>query len=414
MHHKKIRVLVTAALILLLLLCACSTRPAESGYAGAAFTPEPTATPLPTPEVKPVDVEQLLKNMTPEEKAGQLFFVRPDALDPNQSTAQIDDSGAVGVTEMSVTLGNMLVRYPVGGVVLFEKNIRSPEQLSAFTAALQAASKTPLFIAVDEEGGQVVRLANKPAFGLPGYESAASVGAAGEGAAENMGRTIGAYLKRYGFSMDFAPVADVDTNPANPVIRARAFSSDPAVAAVMAGAMALGLSTEGIIPTFKHFPGHGDTGQDSHLGVAVTNKTRAELRECEWIPYERCDLTGCAVMVGHIAVPEITGDLTPASLSPELVTDCLRGELGFSGLVITDSLAMQAITRSYDPGAAAVLAILAGCDVLLMSQDLRTAYNAVLEALEQGVISRERLDESVRRILEYKAAAGLITSETAG
>ncbi len=119
-------------------------------------------------------------------------------------------------------------------------------------------------------------------------------------------------------------------------------------------------------------------------------------------------------MVGHIAVPEITGDLTPASLSPELVTDCLRGELGFSGLVITDSLAMQAITRSYDPGAAAVLAILAGCDVLLMSQDLRTAYNAVLEALEQGVISRERLDESVRRILEYKAAAGLITSETAG
>ena len=182
----------------------------------------------------------------------------------------------------------------------------------------------------------------------------------------------------------------------------------------MAGAMARGLSREGIIPTFKHFPGHGDTQQDSHLSVAVTEKTRAELRECEWIPYESCDLTGCAVMVGHVAVPEITGDLTPASLSGELVTDCLRTELGFTGLVITDSLAMQAITRSYSPGEAAVLAIRAGCDVLLMSQDLPAAYNAVLNAVREGAISPERLDESVRRILEYKVYAGLITSEDMG
>ena len=413
MYHKKIRVLLPA-LLLLLLLWGCSSRPQQEEFRGAAFTPEPTATPLPTPEVVPVDVEQLLANMTTEEKVGQLFFVRPDALDPNQTTAQIDDSGSPGVREMSVTIGNMLVRYPVGGVVIFDKNITSPEQLTSLIASLQAASKLPLFIAVDEEGGAVARLANHRAFDLPRYESAAAVGAAGEAAAEEMGRAIGSYLKQYGFSMDFAPVADVNTNPANPVIRTRAFSSDPAAAAVMAGAMARGLSREGIIPTFKHFPGHGDTQQDSHLSVAVTEKTRAELRECEWIPYESCDLTGCAVMVGHVAVPEITGDLTPASLSGELVTDCLRTELGFSGLVITDSLAMQAITRSYSPGEAAVLAIRAGCDVLLMSQDLPAAYNAVLNAVREGAISPERLDESVRRILEYKVYAGLITSEDMG
>ena len=205
-------------------------------------------------------------------------------------------------------------------------------------------------------------------------------------------------------------MADVSTNPANPVIRSRAFSADPEQAAIMAGAMARGLSREGVIPTFKHFPGHGDTDEDSHLSVAVTNKTRAQLRQCEWIPYERCDLTGCAVMVGHIAVPEITGDMTPASLSPELVTDCLRGELGFSGLVITDSLAMHAVTRTWTPEEAAVRAVLAGCDVLLMSADLRLGYNAVLDAVRQGVISPERLDESVRRILEYKVRAELITA----
>ena len=410
MNRNRMRAALLAAALCLSLLCGCSSRPETPSDGGsAAFTPEPTATPLPTPVAVPVDVEQLLMNMTLEEKVGQLFFVRPDALDPNQTTAQIDDSGAAGVTEMSVTMGNMLVRYPVGGVVLFDKNIRSPQQLTAFIDALQAASKTPLFIAVDEEGGIVTRLAGNPAFELPGYESAAAVGAAGEAAAEKMGSTIGAYLKRYGFSMDFAPVADVSTNPANPVIRSRAFSSDPEQAALMAGAMAEGLSRQGIIPTFKHFPGHGDTSEDSHLAVAVTNKTRAQLRQCEWIPYKSCDLTGCAVMVGHIAVPEITGDLTPASLSPELVTDCLRGELGFSGLVITDSLAMQAVTRTWTPEEAAVKAVLAGCDVLLMSADLSLGYNGVLDAVRRGVISTERLDESVRRILEYKVLAGLIT-----
>ena len=173
MNRYKMHAALLAAVLCLSLLSGCIFRPTPPSEPDSAVgTPEPTATPLPTPEVLSVDVEQLLANMTPEEKVGQLFFVRPDALDPNQTTAQIDDSDAAGVTEMSVTIGNMLVRYPVGGVVLFDKNIRSPEQLTAFVDALQSASKTPLFIAVDEEGGIVTRLARNPNFELPGYESA--------------------------------------------------------------------------------------------------------------------------------------------------------------------------------------------------------------------------------------------------
>ena len=159
---------------------------------------------------------------------------------------------------------------------------------------------------------------------------------------------------------------------------------------------------------FKHFPGHGDTAEDSHKGIAVTYKTAEELMECEWLPYLNNDLTGSAVMVGHIAVPAVTGDLTPASLSKIMVTDYLRGQLGFQGLVITDSLAMEGITRDYTPGEAAVLALEAGCDILLMPDDLPQAYNAVLHAVETGEITEERLNESVLRILEYKINAGLI------
>ena len=176
----------------------------------------------------------------------------------------------------------------------------------------------------------------------------------------------------------------------------------------MAGAMAEGLASQGVIPVYKHFPGHGDTAEDSHLGIAVTYKSAAQLTECEWLPYLNNDLTDCAVMVGHIAVPNLTGDMTPASLSRIMVTDYLRNTLGFDGLVITDSLAMAGITNYYSPGDAAVRALDAGCDILLMPAVFTEAYDAVLRAANSGEITLERIDESVRRILEYKLRAGLI------
>ena len=392
-----------ALLLVLLTLSGCSFRPAVPAEAPAA---EIAVTPPPAPEPSPIDVEPYLENMTLPEKVGQLFFVRPEALDPSQAAANAESG--VGVTQMTPALGNMLVRYPVGGVVIFGKNITSPEQLKAFIADVQRAAKTPLTFAVDEEGGTVTRLAIRPDFALPRFRSAAAVGREGVGAAREMGENIGAYLRQYGFTMDFAPVADVATNPNNPVIGQRAFSGDAAEAAALSGAMAAGLRAAGIVPVYKHFPGHGDTAEDSHAGLAVNHKTLDELRTCEWLPYARNDLDGCAVMVGHIALPMVTGEMTPASLSETVVNGYLRGELGFEGLVVTDSLAMWGVKEKYSGAEAALAALRAGCDVLLIPEDLPGAYQAVLAAAENGEIPESRIDESVRRILLCKARAGLL------
>ena len=374
--------------VLLAALCACNA---------AVPTPTPTPAPAATPavEAQPADA------LTLEEKVGQLFIVRPDALDLSLSQETINDAKADGVTTVTNDMRRALQQYPVGGICQFGKNIESPSQLARFNKELQDASATPLFIAVDEEGGLIARLANNDAFTLPRYASAAAVGASGDPEdARAMGQTIGAYLKEYGFTMDFAPDADVNTNPDNPIIGTRAFSSDPAVAAECAVAMAKGLAEEGILPTFKHFPGHGDTAEDSHTGLAYSYRTVEELTACELLPFEAAAEVGPhAVMVGHIVVPELTGDL-PATLCADAIALVPDAE---NTLIVTDSLAMGAITDSYTPGEAAVQALQAGCDVLLMPNGLADAYDAVLAAVQDGTISEQRLDESVAKILRMKA-----------
>ncbi len=355
------------------------------------------------------DIEALLEQMTVQEKVGQLFIIRPDSLDSSQTPEQVNDSSATGVTELSAAMTDMLKNYPVGGIAMFGKNIVDEEQLITFIASLQNTSCIPLLIAVDEEGGSVARLANHAAFDLPKYESAASVGATGkQSEALSMGNTIGSYLNRYGFNMDFAPVADVNTNPDNTVIGNRAFSSSGKIAAEMVNAMAQGLKEQQIIPVFKHFPGHGDTAEDSHSGLAVNYKTKAEMENCEWLPYESLTAADC-VMVGHIATPNITGDFTPATMSSEIVNTILRNRLGFDGVVITDSLEMRAITNEYDAGEAAIKALEAGCDILLGPENFKEAFEAVVNAVESGTISEERIDESVYRILSLKQRYGLLT-----
>ncbi len=355
------------------------------------------------------EIEILIEQMTVREKVGQLFIIRPDSLDLSQTPEQVNDSSATGVTELSATMTDMLKDYPVGGIAMFGKNIVDEEQLIAFIASLQNTSSIPLLIAVDEEGGLVARLANHPAFDLPKYGSAASVGATGNPSeALSMGNTIGSYLNRYGFNMDFAPVADVNTNPDNTVIGNRAFSSNGKIAAEMANAMAQGLKEQQIIPVFKHFPGHGDTAEDSHSGLAVNDKTKAQMESCEWLPYESLTVADC-VMVGHIATPNITGDYTPATMSSEIVNTILRDQLGFDGVVITDSLEMGAVTNEYDAQEAAIKALEAGCDILLEPENFKQAFEAVVTAVESGTIREERIDESVYRILSLKQRYGLLT-----
>lgn len=401
-----------ALLALLGLLCACAAEPAQSS---AASTSQQTVAEVPT---VPSTGEELLQQMTLRQKVGQLFMVRPDALDLSLTQEEIDDDKADGVQSMTEEMCHALEAYPVGGICQFGKNIEVPQQILAFNEALQGASAIPLLISVDEEGGSVARLANNPAFALPQYESAFAVGASENAAAAlQMGQTIGGYLKRYGFNMDFAPVADVWTNPENAVIGKRAFSRDAGTAAQMARAMAQGLQSEGILPTFKHFPGHGDTAEDSHSGLAHTEKAKAEMLSCEFLPFvqgkDESQTGPRAVMVGHIAAPALGTGEAPASLSHSVVTELLREELlaGEDVLVITDSLAMGAVTEQYSPGEAAIEAFLAGNDLLLMPAGLEEAFDAVLGAVQEGRIPEERLDESVARILRFKEQyAGLMVA----
>ena len=400
--------LLAGVILLAGTLCACGAQPAAQSAVtlpmateqpGAVDLPEePEATPQPTP--RPDITSLTTADLTLEEKVGQLFIVRPDALDLTLPQETIDDAKADGVTELTDAMRGTLQKYPVGGVCQFGKNIESPAQIKAFNAFLQEASDIPLFITVDEEVGAVARLANNDAFDLPQYTSAAAIAEFGAGNVNFIGSTIGGYLHMYGFNMDFAPVADVNTNPDNPIIGTRAFSSDPAVAAECAVAMAKGLAGEGILPTFKHFPGHGDTAEDSHTGLAYSCRTVDELAACELLPFEAAAEAGPhAVMVGHIVVPELTGD-TPATLSAAAIALVPDAE---NTLIVTDSLAMGAITDGYTPGEAAVLALQAGCDVLLMPNGLADAYDAVLAAVQDGTISEQRLDESVAKILRMKA-----------
>lgn len=345
-------------------------------------------------------VEAKLTTMTLREKVGQLFWVRPETLDfslnPEKKT-------------LTQTMRQNLEQYPVGGIAVFKKNIQDENQLSALIADFQSASKIPMIVAVDEEGGAVARLANHEAFSLPKYTSARDIGKTGDPEqARQMGRTIGGYLRFYGFNLDFAPVADVDSNPANPVIGRRAYSADAQQTAQMVAAAVEGFHEAGMLCTVKHFPGHGDTGQDSHYGTATSYKTWEEMKAMEMLPFEAGITAGAdVVMTAHITTPNATTDGLPASLSYTMITERLRGELGFQGVIVTDALGMYAIKNHFTPAESAVAALRAGVDVLLMPSDLRAAFDGVVQAVEDGTLSEERLNESVRRILTLKQKAGL-------
>lgn len=345
-------------------------------------------------------VEAKLTTMTLREKVGQLFWVRPETLDfslnPEKKT-------------LTQTMRQNLEQYPVGGIAVFKKNIQNENQLSALIADFQSASKIPMIVAVDEEGGAVARLANHEALFLPKYTSARDIGKTGDPEqARQMGRTIGGYLRFYGFNLDFAPVADVDSNPANPVIGRRAYSTDAQQTAQMVAAAVEGFHEAGMLCTVKHFPGHGDTGQDSHYGTATSYKTWEEMKAMEMLPFEAGIAAGAdVVMTAHITTPNATTDGLPASLSYTMITERLRGELDFQGVIVTDALEMNAIKNHFTPAESAVAALRAGVDVLLMPSDLRAAFDGVVQAVEDGTLSEERLNESVRRILTLKQKAGL-------
>lgn len=347
---------------------------------------EPTE-PMTTPDPLRSTVQALLDNMSLEEKIYQLFIVAPEQLG-----------------------GSSDALIQVGGVIFFSGNIQNPEQVTRMISDMQAVSRLGLFIAVDEEGGTVARLGRNPAMGTTRFPPMGDIGASGETEnARNVGRTIGKDIKSFGFNLNFAPVADVNSNPNNPVIANRAFSSDPHITANMVAACVGGFKESGVLCTLKHFPGHGDTAEDSHYGAASSYKTLEGLQACELLPFQSGIAAGAdMVMTGHISLPNVTGNDTPASLSYEITTELLRGQLGFDGLIVTDSMTMEAITNHFTSGNAAVQALLAGADIILMPADLDSAASGILNAVNNGIITEKRLDESVYRILYAKLEHGII------
>ena len=356
------------------------------------------------PVVPPTDeVEAQLQQMTLREKVGQLFFVRLESLDPSIEWTTYDDLASLKILEVTENMKSVNKNYPVGGIILYAWNIDDEAQLARIIPQVRALNGHPL-LCIDEEGGRVSRIANNPNFNVKKYESMAAIGATGGPKnAYECGNTIGTYLKRYGFDIDFAPVADVNTNPENVVIGPRAFSDDPAVAAPMVTNYLQGLKDAGITGCIKHFPGHGDTNADTHYGYASTQKTWEEMLSCEMVTFKAGIQWGCQlIMTAHIGAPKVTGSDVPATMSPLILQDKLRGELGYQNIIITDGMEMGAITQQYTSAEAAVGSIKAGVDIVLGPRYFIEAFDAVMAAVNNGTLSEERINQSVRRILKLR------------
>ncbi len=351
--------------------------------------PEPSAE-----EIISARAAEILSSMTAREKICQLFLVTPEGL-----------TGVERATVAGEATKKALENYPVGGLIYFGGNLISTQQTAEMIAGAQSFSKLGLLIAADQEGGRVSRLS--AALGLPSPGPMYSYRDAGADTARENARAMAEEMAALGFNLDFAPVADVWTDPANTVIGDRAYSSEAEEAAQLIPAAVEGFHEGGVLCTLKHFPGHGDTREDSHTGSAYLRQTRDELEQREWLPFAAGIEAGAdLVMVGHLTAPEL--DDSPATFSHEIMTNILRGSLGFQGVIITDSLSMGAVTNEYTSGDAALKAVLAGADMLLMPRSLPDAVAALDAALEEGTLTEVRLNESVTRILTLKLNAGII------
>lgn len=365
-----------------------------------AESEEPITISDPEPETVEEEVNWLdemvnacIAEMPIEDKVAGLFVITPEALTGVGTAVRAGD----GTKEALST-------YAVGGLVYFAQNIQSEAQLTEMLANTNIYTKYPLFLAVDEEGGKVARVADS-SIDVEKVSPMAEIGATGDAQnAYEAGTTIGAYLSRLGFNLDFAPVADVLVNADNTTIGNRSFGADAGIVAQMAPSFVTGLEEQKVSSCLKHFPGLGDTTEDTHNGMAVTERTLEEFQATEFPVFKAgIDAGADFVMVSHVSAPALTGDNTPASLSGAVI-GILRNDLGFDGIIITDALNMTAITDYYTPDEAVIKAIQGGADMLLMPEDFEAAYTGLLQAVQDGTISEERINESLRRIYRVKYA----------
>lgn len=349
--------------------------------------------------------KDITKDMSLKNKIGQLFMV---------SIYQLDEAESKNQTKVTDGMKKTLKKYPAGGVVMFAKNIETREQTKTIIKQLQKSSYIPLFMAVDEECGTVSRVASNPKMGMTAYPSAQEVGKTyNDKQIAKMGQTQGKELKELGFNMNLAPVADVLTNKNNTEIGDRSFGTDSKKVSSIVASLVKNMQKQQISATIKHFPGSGGCGGDTHRGSTETYQTIETLRNADFKPFKagiKADVD--AVMVSHLMLSNVTDEKEPSSLSSRVVSDILRDELEYKGIIMTDAMNMKAITDNYSSGEAAVKAIQAGVDLIVMPDNYKEAYQAIEKAIKNGQIKESRIDKSVRRILYAKIKRGEIPPDT--
>ncbi|GAA1856667.1 glycoside hydrolase family 3 protein [Actinomadura bangladeshensis] len=361
----------------------------EGGRTPSAGSGAPSAPPSARTTAPDAWIPGRVAQMSVQEKVGQLFVPafssRADAL------AKVR-------------------KYHVGGLIYFPENFGSPARTAAQSNALQKAAKIPLLLGVDEEQGIVSRTPFITRF--PGNMALGATRNPDD--ARAAARVTGTELRAIGINLDYAPDADVNVNPRNPVIGLRSFGSDPALASTMTAGAVGGYQDAGVAATAKHFPGHGDTAVDSHTGLPVIKHSPAEWERLDAPPFKAAIAAGVdVIMTAHIVVPKLDKSGDPSTLSKTVLTGLLRDKLGYQGVISTDSLQMAGVREKYGDAAVPVRAINAGADQLLMPPSLPRAYKAVVQAVRSGKITEKRLDESVTRILQLKQRRGLFQGTAA-
>ncbi len=348
--------------------------------------------------VNALEIEEIVAGMSLQDKVAQVFIVRPEQITGVDTVTQAGDATAAA-----------LEKYHVGGMIYFDKNLLNPDQTRALLSKTKefssAGNGIPFFLAVDEEGGDVTRIAENAEFGIENTGKMSEIGASGDAEkAYEAGKHIGEYLSDYGFNVDFAPVVDV-TDSGSSVVGERSFGADPEVVSDMALEYSKGLNENGIIACYKHFPGFGRAQENTDLEtVIIDGVTADDLHERDLIPYDKGLRTGDKmVMIGNMSFPEITGDNNPIGMSESVIKDYLRAELGYNGVIVTDALDAAAVRNNFGSGEAAVRVLKAGADMVLCPADFEEAYNGVLSAVESGELSEDVLDSAVSRILSLKS-----------
>nr|WP_245353104.1 beta-N-acetylhexosaminidase [Clostridium punense] len=344
----------------------------------------------------------------PNEQENQSISKEVSKMDLEEKIGQMIFAGVSGTT-MDTGAQKLINQLHVGGIIFYKNNFENPTQTVELVNQIKAenSSNIPLFLGVDQEGGRVTRLPGA----ITNFPPNKQIGEVNNSEfSYKIGRLLGFELKEFGLNLDFAPVLDINSNPNNPVIGDRSFGNNLEIVSKLGIETMKGIQSQNVIPTIKHFPGHGDTSVDSHLELPIVNKTLKELMKLELIPFKRAiDQGADVVMIAHMLIPELDKN-NPASMSKMVITDVLRRQLSFTGVIITDDMTMGAIVEHFDIGKAAVESVKAGSDIILVGHgydNVDKIQSTLKDAIEKGEIPQQRINESVERIIKLKRKYGI-------